>query len=74
MWLIDISQLVIAHLFMYISSFSLLKLVLSHNAMTDTGLQKMTTPHRMLRKGPEHIQYIDLTGKWYDISYVMKVI
>ena len=45
-----------------ISYFSLGKLALSHNALTDSGVQRMTTAHRMFRRGPEHLLHIDLTG------------
>ena len=55
---------------MYLSSSSLEKLVLSQNAITDNGVQKMTTPHRMFRNGPEHLLHIDLTGM---VFYALKL-
>lgn len=45
---------------------SLQSLVLSHNALSDQGIQKMTTPYRMFQRGPEHLVFLDLTGN--DIS------
>ena len=38
------------------------KLVLCNNALSDQGIQKLTTPSRMFQKGPQHLSFIDLNG------------
>lgn len=54
-----------------------MKLFIGANCLSDAGLQRLTAPVRVMKKGLENLQLLELSGKFMDlysqINYYSKV-
>lgn len=46
---------------------SLVKLFIGANCLSDAGLQRLTAPVRVMKKGLENLQLLELSGKFIDL-------